>query len=144
MVFPSERIGIELQLRLKSIVASIAAELNITGAFNIQALHRDSRLAVIETNLRASRSLPFVSKVLGIDFAATATRAIVGEPPAYEPLCDAPASSLPRVAVKAPQFSFRRLPGADPTLGVEMRSTGEVACLDRRRSSVYLKALLAA
>jgi len=144
MVFPSERVGMDLQMRLKGIVASIAAELNITGAFNIQALHRDGQLAVIETNLRASRSLPFVSKVLGIDFASVATRAIIGQPPAYEPKCDAPASTLGVVGVKAPQFSFRRLPGADPLLGVEMRSTGEVAALDSHRSGAYLKALIAA
>merc|ERR1711988_1005165 len=108
------------------------------------ALHRDGKLAVIETNLRASRSLPFVSKVLGVDFAATATRAIIGQPPAYEPRCDAPASELGLVGVKAPQFSFRRLPGADPTLGVDMRSTGEVASLDRHRSGAFLKALISA
>merc|ERR1719498_1761779 len=144
MVFPSERVGMDLQKRLKAIVSSIAAELNITGAFNTQALHQNGELAVIETNLRASRSLPFVSKVLGVDFAATATRAIVGQPPDYEPRCDKPASSFNVVGVKAPQFSFRRLPGADPILGVEMRSTGEVATLDSQRSAAYLKALMAA
>eukprot|EP00928_Gymnodinium_smaydae_P059831 TRINITY_DN4329_c0_g1_i1.p1 TRINITY_DN4329_c0_g1~~TRINITY_DN4329_c0_g1_i1.p1 ORF type:complete len:1562 (-),score=375.52 TRINITY_DN4329_c0_g1_i1:179-4864(-) len=144
MVFPSESVGTQLQRRLKSIVASIAKELNITGAFNIQALSRGDRLAVIETNLRASRSLPFVSKVLGVDFAAAATRAIVDRPPAYQPLCDAEASAFRRVGVKAPQFSFRRLPGADPTLGVEMRSTGEVASLDPTRAGAVLKALVSA
>jgi carbamoyl-phosphate synthase large subunit len=144
MVFPSEKIGMNTQNKLKGIVGKIAAELNITGAFNIQALHKDGQLAVIETNLRASRSLPFVSKVLGIDFASVATRAIVGQPPPYEPLCDAPASSFGVVGVKAPQFSFRRLPGADPLLGVEMRSTGEVAALDSQRTGAYLKAVMAA
>merc|ERR1711988_271431 len=108
------------------------------------ALHRDGKLAVIETNLRASRSLPFVSKVLGVDFASTATRAIIGQPPPYEPLCDASPSALGLVGVKAPQFSFRRLPGADPVLGVEMRSTGEVASLDASRSGAFLKAVMAA
>lgn len=144
MVFPSDRVDMDLQKRLKRIVASIALELNITGAFNIQALHRDGKLAVIETNLRASRSLPFVSKILGVDFAATATRAIMDIPPAYDSRCDQPASYFGRVGVKAPQFSFRRLPGADPVLGVEMRSTGEVAAMDGSRSAAYLKALMAA
>merc|ERR1719261_114294 len=134
----------DLQQRLKSIVSNIAAELNITGAFNIQALHRDGKLGVIETNLRASRSLPFVSKVLGVDFAATATRAIVGKPPPYEPRCDSSPSALGLVGVKAPQFSFRRLPNAEPLLGVEMRSTGEVAALDAQRGGAYLKSLMGA
>merc|ERR1740138_1843228 len=111
----------DLQKRLKGIVGKIAAELNITGAFNIQALYRDDRIAVIETNLRASRSLPFVSKVLGVDFAAVATLAIIGKPPPYNNLCDAEPERFGVVGVKAPEFSFRRLPGSDPLLGVEMR-----------------------
>merc|ERR1712048_1526083 len=97
MVFPSENVDMDLQQRLKQIVSSIASELNITGAFNIQALYREGGLAVIETNLRASRSLPFVSKVLGVDFAAVATRAILNEPSKYLPLCDAPASEFGRI-----------------------------------------------
>lgn len=144
MVFPSERIETHIRIKLRKIVEQIAKELNITGAFNIQALRRDKRLAVIETNLRASRSLPFVSKVLGVDFAAVATLAILGKPPAYNKMCDAEPAHLGRVGVKVPEFSFRRLPGADPMLGVEMRSTGEVASLDTHRSHAYLKALMAA
>jgi len=119
----------------------LAKALDVTGPFNVQVLSRHNVVKVIECNLRASRSFPFVSKVLGTNFIREATRVILGAPrlqaAARDPL------DLPYVAIKAPQFSFRRLGGADPVLGVEMASTGEVACFGDDADEALLKAMLA-
>ncbi|KAK6726600.1 hypothetical protein RB195_004744 [Necator americanus] len=131
--------------RIKEITHQIASAFNANGPFNMQLIAKDNELRVIECNLRVSRSFPFVSKTLDFDFVALATRAMMAT--------DNPAigSSLKkhsllrgkgRVGVKAPQFSFSRLAGADVMLGVEMASTGEVACFGKDRQEAYLKALL--
>ncbi|HIN80104.1 MAG TPA: carbamoyl-phosphate synthase (glutamine-hydrolyzing) large subunit [Planctomycetes bacterium] len=139
MIFPSQRLYLETVRRIKWIARGIALALKITGPFNIQFIARDNRIQVIECNLRASRSFPFVSKILKENFIDYAIRAMLGEkvePPARSAFeCDF-------VGVKAPQFSFARLKGADPLLGVEMASTGEVACLGNNVNEAYLKALL--
>ncbi|EGD82423.1 carbamoylphosphate synthase [Salpingoeca rosetta] len=122
----------------REIAAKIAAALHITGPFNIQFIAKDDRLKVIETNVRASRSLPFVSKTAGIDLISLATKVMVGER-VYVP--EIP--EIGHVGVKVPQFSFNRLPSADPTLGVDMISTGEVACFGATREEAYVKAMVA-
>ncbi len=139
LVLPPQRIFIETTRQIRSTARRIAAALNITGPFNIQFIAKENRVRVIELNLRASRSFPFVSKVYRVNFIDYATRAIMGAP--TEPL-DRSFFELEYVGVKAPQFSFTRLLGADPTLGVEMASTGEVACLGDDFEEALMKAML--
>jgi len=141
MVLPPQKVYLETIRRIRRIAREIAAALEISGPFNIQFLARDNRVRVIECNLRASRSFPFCSKVYNVDFIGLATRAILGLP------IDPPSKSLfdqDYVGVKVPQFSFTRLAGADPMLGVEMASTGEVACLGTEVGDAYLKGFLSA
>ena len=141
MVLPPQRTYIETIRKMKEIASKIAIELRITGPFNIQFISKDNEVKVIECNLRASRSFPFVSKVLGTDFISTAINAIMGkktEKSTTSPL------DLDHVGVKAPQFSFSRLRGADPISGVEMASTGEVGCIGTDLYDAFLKALLSA
>ncbi len=139
MVFPSQRIYLETVRRIKKIARGIAGALKITGPFNIQFIARDNRIQVIECNLRASRSFPFVSKILKENFIDYSVRAMLGEEVSSP---EKSAFECDYVGVKAPQFSFSRLKGADPLLGVEMASTGEVACLGDDVHSAYLKALI--
>lgn len=123
--------------KISQIVCAIGMELQVNGPFNLQLIAKDNELKVIECNVRVSRSFPFVSKTLNYDFVAAATRVIVGHP--IESVgCILKAE---RVGVKVPQFSFSRLGGADVMLGVEMASTGEVACFGENREEAYLKAL---
>ncbi len=125
--------------RIEEATRKIGKALNITGPYNIQFIAKDNDIKVIECNVRASRSFPFVSKVMGVDLIELATKAIMDIPiKPYAP------STLPAgtVGVKAPQFSFSRLAGADPVLGVEMASTGEVACFGRDKYEAYIKALI--
>jgi len=129
-----------VQVRVKDIAAKIAQQLKISGPFNTQFLLKDNELSVIETNLRASRSFPFVSKTLGINFIDTATRVFLGEQLQPDVRCARPIRD--RVCVKVPQFSFQRLLGADPVLGVEMASTGEVACFGKDKYEAFMKAML--
>ena len=139
IVFPPQKVYIETTRRIKKISREIARELQITGPFNIQFLARDNEIKVIECNLRASRSFPFVSKVLKINFINIATQAILGKSP------EKPSKNffdLDFVGVKAPQFSFSRLQKADPVLGVEMASTGEVGCIGEDFYEAILKAML--
>lgn len=125
--------------RIEEATRKIGAALNVTGPFNIQFIAKDNDIKVIECNVRASRSFPFVSKVMGVDLIEMATKAIMGQPfQEYPPTDLAPNC----VGVKVPQFSFSRLSGADPVLGVEMASTGEVACFGVDKNEAYLKALL--
>ncbi|KAL1864266.1 hypothetical protein VTK73DRAFT_6067 [Phialemonium thermophilum] len=125
--------------RIEEATRKIASALNVTGPFNIQFIAKDNDIKVIECNVRASRSFPFVSKVMGVDLIEMATKAIMGIPFQEYP----PSTLLPGcVGVKVPQFSFSRLSGADPVLGVEMASTGEVACFGRDKYEAYLKALI--
>lgn len=126
LVFPPQRLYLETMRKVRMVAAQIAEALNINGPFNIQFLARDNEVKVIECNLRASRSFPFVSKILKYNFIDLATRVMVG---AQVEKPDRSLFELNYVGVKAPQFSFTRLEGADPALGVEMTSTGEVACL---------------
>ncbi len=140
IVLPAQRVYIETIRRINRITRAIASKLGITGPFNIQYLAKDRRIRVIELNLRASRSFPFASKVYRLNFVDLATRAIMGVPvgTAKRSLFE-----LDYVGVKAPQFSFARLAGADPVLGVEMASTGEVACFGDDALEAFLKSLLA-
>jgi carbamoyl-phosphate synthase large subunit len=141
LVFPAQDISVATQLRIKEIGDRLARALQITGPFNLQLLVKGGELKVIECNLRASRSFPFVSKVLGVNFIREATRVMLG----VEPACELTRTQfdLDYVAVKAPQFSFDRLKGAEPKLGVEMASTGEVACFGATREEALLKAMMA-
>ncbi len=140
MVVPPQKLYIETIRRVRLIGEKIARALKITGPFNLQLLAKDNELKVIECNLRASRSLPFVSKVSRIPFIELAVRAMLGLPVSNS----RSVFELNYVGVKAPQFSFSRLKGADPRLGVEMASTGEVACLGDDVHEALLKAMLAA
>ena len=138
--FPPQKHYAETMRRIKKVSAAIAKALNISGPFNIQYLAKNNDIKVIECNLRASRSFPFVSKVLKINFIDLATRIMLGLP------VEKPAKSafdLDYVGIKASQFSFSRLGGADPVLGVDMSSTGEVGCLGDDTDEAVLKALLA-
>lgn len=138
MVFPAQKIYFETARRIKRISRQIAKELNISGPFNIQFLAKDNNIKVIECNLRASRSMPFVSKVLKINLIELATRVMLGVP-AEKP--QKTVFELDYVGVKAPQFSFSRLAMADPVLGVDMSSTGEVGCIGEGFYEAILKAM---
>lgn len=139
LVFPPQRIYLETIRRVRRITYQIAEELNINGPFNIQFIAKQNSVKVIECNLRASRSFPFVSKILKFNFIDIATRVIMNKP-FKQP--DKSIFEIDYVGVKAPQFSFNRLEGADPILGVEMASTGEVACLGDDFDEAYLKSLI--
>jgi len=139
MVLPPQRTYLETMRRIKAIAKKIAQALNITGPFNIQFIAKDNEVKVIECNLRASRSFPFVSKVFKINFVDLATRISMGKPVLR---IDRSSFDLDYVGVKAPQFSFTRLKGSDPILGVEMASTGEVACLGDDFNEAFLKSLV--
>lgn len=138
MVFPAQKLYLETTKRVRLIAKKLVTALNITGPFNIQFLAKENDIKVIELNLRASRSFPFVSKVSKINFIELATKAIVGKKlPKMPSTLD-----IDYVGVKAPQFSFSRLVGADPVITVEMASTGEVACLGYDLYEAFLKALI--
>ena len=137
--FPAQKLYVETVRRIKRISKQIAKELNISGPFNIQYLAKGNEIKVIECNLRASRSFPFVSKVLKINFIELATRIMLGLP------VEKPAKNefdLDYVGIKASQFSFNRLQKADPVLGVDMASTGEVGCIGDDLSEAILKSML--
>lgn len=137
--FPAQKLYVETVRRIKKISGQIARELKISGPFNIQYLARDNEIKVIECNLRASRSFPFVSKVLKINFIDIATRIMLGLP------VEKPNKSLfdfDYVGVKASQFSFNRLQKADPVIGVDMTSTGEVGCLGEDANAALLTSML--
>ncbi|HEY3821747.1 MAG TPA: carbamoyl-phosphate synthase (glutamine-hydrolyzing) large subunit [Polyangiaceae bacterium] len=137
LVLPPQRLYLETIRRARRIAELLCRELRITGPFNVQFLARHNEVKVIECNVRASRSFPFVSKVTGNDFAREAMRRMLGKDGRIENR----ALDLDHVGVKAPQFSFGRLAGADPYLGVEMASTGEVACLGEDLHEALLKAM---
>lgn len=137
--FPPQKLYVETVRRIKRISREIAKELQISGPFNIQFLAKDNDIKVIECNLRASRSFPFVSKVLKINFIELATKIMLGLP------VEKPSKNLfelDYVGIKASQFSFNRLQKADPVLGVDMASTGEVGCIGSDTSCAVLKAML--
>ncbi|MEA4984488.1 Carbamoyl-phosphate synthase large chain [bioreactor metagenome] len=139
LVFPAQKIYFETMRRIKRISRKIAKELNISGPFNIQFLARDNYIKVIECNLRASRSFPFVSKVIKRNFIETATRIMLNAPYSKP---DSSVFDVEHIGVKASQFSFARLHNADPILGVDMSSTGEVGCIGDDYSEAVLKSLL--
>lgn len=139
VVFPAQRLYLETVRRAKQITKQVAASLKITGPFNIQFIARDNELKVIECNVRASRSFPFVSKVSGHNFIDLATNAMLGKKNSktYQTL------EYDYVGVKSPQFSYNRLKGADPVAGVEMASTGEVACFGDNLNEAFYASWLA-
>ncbi|TGZ84508.1 carbamoyl-phosphate synth [Ascodesmis nigricans] len=139
LIVPPQDLDAETVRRIEEATAKIGNALNVTGPYNIQFIAKDGEIKVIECNVRASRSFPFVSKVMGVDLIEMATKAIMGfhvDP--YPPV------NVPKdyVGIKVPQFSFSRLSGADPVLGVEMASTGEVACFGRDKYEAYMKGLI--
>ncbi len=140
MVFPAQQITFATTRQIKKISKAIAKELNISGPFNIQYLAKGATVKVIECNLRASRSFPFVSKVLKRNFIETATK-IMLDAPYQKP--DKSVFDIDRIGVKASQFSFNRLQNADPVLGVDMSSTGEVGCLGDTFEEALLNSLIA-
>lgn len=137
--FPPQKLYVETFRRIKKIGRRIAEELKISGPFNIQFLAKENDIKVIECNLRASRSFPFVSKVLKINFIELATKVMIGEKVS---LPHKSAFDLDYVGIKASQFSFSRLQKADPVLGVDMASTGEVGCIGDDTNEAILKAML--
>ena len=139
LMLPAQRLYIETTRKVKKTAREIAAALNITGPFNIQFLAKENNIKVIECNLRASRSFPFCSKIFKHNMIDIATRAILGED--VKPI-EKSSLDLDYVGVKAAQFSFSRLKGADPILGVEMSSTGEVACIGHEINDAFLKAFI--
>jgi len=139
MVLPPQRTYLETTRRMKKIARQIAKSLQINGPFNIQFIAKDNEVKVIECNLRASRSFPFVSKIFKMNFIDLATKIIMG---IDVPQIDKSCFELDYVGVKAPQFSFTRIKGADPVLSVEMASTGEVACIGDSFEEAFLKSLL--
>ncbi|KAK6431601.1 Carbamoyl-phosphate synthase, partial [Oleoguttula sp. CCFEE 5521] len=140
LILPPQDLDPETVRRIEDATRKIGDALNVTGPYNIQFIAKDNEIKVIECNVRASRSFPFVSKVMGVDMIALATKAMAGLP-----LQEYPPLNIPPdyVGVKVPQFSFSRLSGADPVMGVEMASTGEVACFGRNKYEAYLKGLIA-
>jgi len=139
LVLPPQDLDPETIKKLENATRKIGNALNVTGPYNIQFIAKNNEIKVIECNVRSSRSFPFVSKVVGIDLIELATKVMLNLPIDTEKLANV---TYDRVAVKVPQFSFSRLTGADPVLGVEMASTGEVACFGDSKYEAYLKALL--
>ena len=141
LVIPAQWISDQVKLTVKAIAEKIAHELNITGPFNVQMLAKNDFVKVIECNLRASRSFPYISKALGVNFIKEATQAMLGDQVHHHDVEHLLA--LGYVVVKCPQFSFNRLKGTDPRLGVEMASTGEVACFGPNYEKALLASLIA-
>jgi carbamoyl-phosphate synthase/aspartate carbamoyltransferase len=139
LILPPQDLDPETIRKIEIATQKIGHALNVTGPYNIQFIAKNNEIKVIECNLRAARSFPFVSKVTGVDAIEIATKVMLGIPVAPYPDVKMPPNY---VGVKVPQFSFSRLSGADPILGVEMASTGEVACFGKDRYDAYLKALI--
>jgi len=144
LVLPPQSLSDYTKHRVRDAAKKITKRLNITGPVNIQFVAKGTDVMCIETNVRASRSFPFVSKTMGVDFIEAATRAMVNEDTSDMDLPTLETRDRPNgyVGVKAPMFSFTRLRGSDPVLGVEMASTGEVACFGKTREEAFLKAML--
>merc|ERR1719230_650394 len=140
LLLPAQKLFVETHRRVKMIGEKICAALEISGPFNIQFMCKDNEVMVIECNLRASRPLPFISKTYNVNFIAMATRIMLGisvRPVTIQPI------DMDYIAVKAPMFSFTRLKNSDPRLGVEMQSTGEVACFGQNQHEAFLKSWIA-
>lgn len=144
LVLPPQTLSAYTKERVRDAARKITKRLNITGPVNIQFVAKGTDVMCIETNVRASRSFPFVSKTMGVDYIEAATKAIMGFPTDDMNLPTLDTTDRPKgyVGVKAPMFSFTRLRGSDPVLGVEMASTGEVACFGATKEEAFLKALL--
>lgn len=140
LVLPPQDLDEITVRKVEEATAKVAHALNVTGPMNIQFIAKDNEIKVIECNLRASRTFPFVSKTIGLDLAKLATKVMLGRPVVRYPV---DVKNIPFVGVKVAQFSFSRLLGADPILGVEMASTGEVACYGATREEAYMKGLIA-
>ncbi|KAF9195090.1 hypothetical protein BGZ50_005155 [Haplosporangium sp. Z 11] len=140
LILPPQDLDPETIRKIEIATAKIGQALDVTGCYNIQFIAKDNDIKVIECNLRASRSMPFVSKVMEVDLIEMATNAMLGIPVEAYPESPIPKSGY--VGIKVPQFSFSRLSGADPILGVEMASTGEVACFGKDKYDAYIKALV--
>ena len=139
IILPAQKLYLETIKRIKKVTKKIAQSLQISGPFNIQFISKENEIKVIECNLRASRSFPFVSKTLNANFIETATYIMIGKK--YQiPVIKI--EDMEYVSIKVPVFSFTRLPNVDPILGVEMASTGEIACFGHDVKETYLKALL--
>ena len=139
IILPAQKLYLETTKRIKKVIKKIANSLQISGPFNIQFISKENEIKVIECNLRASRSFPFVSKTLNTNFIETATYIMIGKK--YQ-IPHIRIEDIDYVCIKVPVFSFRRLPNVDPLLGVEMASTGEIACFGYDVKETYLKALL--
>ncbi|KAI0560717.1 Glutamine amidotransferase [Gracilaria domingensis] len=140
LVLPPQDLDEITVRKVEEATAKVARALNVTGPMNIQFIAKNNAIKVIECNLRASRTFPFISKTIGLDLAKLATKVMLGRPVLPYPV---DVSKIPFVGVKVAQFSFTRLLGADPILGVEMASTGEVACFGASREEAYMKGLIA-
>ncbi|KAF9536285.1 hypothetical protein EC957_011706, partial [Mortierella hygrophila] len=140
LILPPQDLDPETIRKIVVATAKIGEALDVTGCYNIQFIAKDNEIKVIECNLRASRSMPFVSKVMEVDLIEMATNAMLGFP--VESYPESPIPKTGYVGIKVPQFSFSRLSGADPILGVEMASTGEVACFGKDKYEAYIKALV--
>lgn len=140
LVLPQQDLEESTVRKVEAATAKVAQALNVTGPMNIQFIAKNNEIKVIECNLRASRTFPFISKTIGLDLAKLATKVMLGRPVAKYPV---DVKAIPFVGVKVAQFSFTRLLGADPILGVEMASTGEVACYGATREEAYMKGLVA-
>jgi len=140
LILPAQKLFVETHRRVKKISEKICAALQISGPFNIQFMCKDNEVKVIECNLRASRSLPFISKTFGVNFIELATRVMLDLPVRT---MDIRPIDLDYVTCKVPTFSFARLKNSDPRLGVEMQSTGEVACFGQNQYEAFLKSWIA-
>jgi len=140
LILPAQKLFVETHRRVKKMTQKLCRALRISGPFNIQFMCKENEVKIIECNLRASRSFPFISKTLNINFIEMATKIMLGMP--VRPM-DVQMLDMDFVCCKCPMFSFRRLKNSDPRLGVEMQSTGEVACFGRNHHEAFLKAMLA-
>merc|ERR1719420_2837032 len=141
LLLPAQKLFVETHRRVKQMGQKICRALKISGPFNIQFMCKENEVMVIECNLRASRSLPYISKTYNVNFSELATRIMLCisiRPVTIQPI------DMDYIAVKAPMFSFTRLKNSDPRLGVEMQSTGEVACFGRHQYEAFLKSMIAA
>merc|ERR1712032_35633 len=141
LLLPAQKLFVETHRRVKQIGQKICRALKISGPFNIQFMCKENEVMVIECNLRASRSLPFISKTYNVNFIELATKVMLGLP--VRPVTIQPID-MECIAAKVPQFSFGRLKNSDPRLGVEMQSTGEVACFGVNQYEAFLKSMIAA
>merc|ERR1719288_82475 len=140
LLLPAQKLFVETQRRVKQIGQKLCRELKISGPFNIQFICKENEVKVIECNLRASRSLPFISKTYNVNFIDLATRVMLGmhvQSVMMQPI------DMDYICCKVPMFSFGRLKNSDPRLGVEMQSTGEVACFGVHQYEAFLKAMIA-